>query len=64
MYEQDPHEKVLILKKCHRDFTDIKVSKAMKVHQMSKYCVLKGYVLKNPNLIGKMITCFVENGPW
>ena len=32
----------------------------MKVHQMSKYRVLKGDVLKNPNLFGKMIACFVE----
>ena len=36
----------------------------MKVHQMLKYRVLKGYVLKNPNLIGKIIATFVEKGHW
>ena len=56
-----PMKKVFVYKKCRRDFIRMsrEVSKAMKVHQMLEYCVLKGYVLKNPNLIGKMIACFV-----
>ena len=63
MYSKKPMKKFLVLKKSHRELlTGIKRSfkSSESSVDVEGHCP-KGYILKNPNLIGKRIASIVEN---